>query len=157
MSVEDTLHLDGLRPKVEVQPDQLRIMIQLVIGGEIQPQPIPFMEVPRSPRNDALVDQVFIMAQALCTYITTGGSLMMLTHLVNRFIDQVPALEPQFRLVSVLPPPGGNMVIWQKPDGTYLKSQEGPEGFVDPLTEDELKEVLIDHLDSAPEPPTGIF
>lgn len=144
-------HLDGFRVVSEMKDDRLRIVIRLVTKGEPNSELFPdvvLFEAPRTPETEVAHDRAYILANAMCAFTNSGGRKEDLFLLVDKFCSQIPDVVATLKLITILPPPGGNLLIWRLPDGQYLKVQEGEEGFTEFLSEQELQEVLKDHATS---------
>lgn len=142
---ESMSHLDGFRVVPESDEEWLKVSVRLVVGGTHRPdlfQDLQIFGAPRNWRSEAEQDRALILGQALCTFMNAGGKKDDLFLLVDHFVSKVSDLRPVNALMSVLPPPGGPVFIWKRPDGTYLKVQEGDDGFTETLTENERLELL---------------
>ncbi len=150
---DKTAHLDGFRATPDERDGLVRVVVRLVTGGvpAADFEPVVLYEAPKTQDAEAAQELVLIAAQGLCSFLNAGGKRNDLWVLADKFTSDLPELIPEHRLVSVLPPPGGNMVIWQRKDGTYLKVQEGGEGFTEQLSELELREVLDAPVGTSPE------
>lgn len=145
VATDDTAHLDGFRVLPVTELDRLRVYVKLFAGGEPCPDVFPdflLFDAPVGGRADAAQEAALILGQAMCTFMNAGAGRDALFLLADKFVAAVPDILPRYKLESVLPPSGGPMFIWRKPDGTYLKVQEGDEGFVEALSETERLELL---------------
>jgi hypothetical protein len=147
---ESTAHLDGFRVEPDDTPDCLRVVIRLYANGVVCDgyEKIELFNKERTPNNEAAQERILLVGKALCTFLNAGGKKQDLWLLVDEFCEKMPNIlsRGSYQLVSVLPPQAGVMLIWKRPDGTYLKVVEGEEGFTETLTEQEVKEVLGEQL-----------
>lgn len=147
MAAHDTAHLDGLRVGHVYADDGIALTIELWAGGRRAPElfePVALFQADDTEVGRAAVDRRALVLKALCDFVNYGGSHMM--DLVDGFRTACPSLRPPLRLVSVLPPSGGNTVVWARPDGTFLRVVEGEDGFTEVLTADELRQADEDRL-----------
>lgn len=148
VATDDTAHLDGFRVVPARELGRLRVYIKFVAGGEDCPDLMPpflLLDVPETdPRADAAQDMALYLGQAMCTVMNAGAGRDALFLLADKFVQAVPDIVPRYALESLLPPDGGPTFIWKKPDGTYLKVQEGDEGFAEALSEQERLQLLRD-------------
>lgn len=162
MTAHHTAHLDGLRV-AHVYPDdagKLELFVELWAGGRRAPElypPFKVFEGPDDPPGRAALDRTAVLLKGLCDYVNAGGDLGVLVDTVGNFVAESPPLRPPLELVSVLPPAGGNTLVWAMPDGTFLRVVEGEDGFTEVLTAAELQ--LSDADDALPftdgPPPRG--
>lgn len=147
ISTDATLHLDGFRVIPESSDDKVKAVIRLVVGGKSAPEIFPelvLFEAPRDNSSEAALEQAMILGQAMCSYVNSGGSRDSMFLLTDKFIQAVPDIVPRHTLVSVLPPPGGLVTVWKRTDGSYLRIQEGEEGFSEVLTEEQVQAFTAD-------------
>lgn len=150
---EATAHLDGFRVFPETKDGRVRVAVRLVAGGEVRPEmfeELVLFDAPADRAGGAAQDRALVIAQAMCGFMNAGGTRDDLYLLVDKFTTSVPDVTHPYEPVSVLPPPGGLAIVWARPDGTFLKVQEGDEGFVETLTQAEVETLVAEQVDDPP-------
>ncbi len=141
-SAEKTAHQDGYRVLHELRGGVMSLQVKMFAGGKAVPEFDIDLGSLLTDNTTVNLERSLLVAESICRFFNVGGSRADLFRLLDIFAQKAAPLKSPYELLTVLAPAAGIMSIWKRPDGRYLRIVDGPDGFVETLTETEAREVL---------------